>query len=79
MESPKLHSIRGRGAAHNPPNRFETLELVPDDDAFDPDAPGPRTQYLKDTTRTIVARNNSPDIGFETSINPYRGCEHGCV
>lgn len=66
---------RGRGAASNPPNRFEPLEVVSE-------GPGPErvaTTLLRDRTRSIVARNDSPDVGFETSVNPYRGCEHGCV
>jgi DNA repair photolyase len=71
--------VRGRGTGSNPPNRFERRILVPDPEAADPDAPLPRTQFLKDAARTIIARNDSPDVGFETSINPYRGCEHGCV
>jgi DNA repair photolyase len=75
----QVYSIRGRGAAHNPKNRFETLEVVLDDEARDPDDRGPRTQYLRDSTRSIIARNDSPDIGFDTSVNPYRGCEHGCI
>src|SRR5207253_923628 len=63
----------------NPPNRFETIHLEPDAD-FDPEQdPLPRTQFLKDNSSTIIAHNNSPDVGFETSINPYRGCEHGCI
>ena len=70
--------IRGRGASWNPQNRFERLEYVIDEDAEVDDAT-PRTIYLRDPTRTIIARNDSPDVGFETSINPYRGCEHGCV
>ncbi|HEX6306804.1 MAG TPA: PA0069 family radical SAM protein [Longimicrobiales bacterium] len=79
-----LYSIRGRGAAFNPPNRFEPVEIVPDGDTLDADLaedelPLPRTQFLRDTTRTILARNDSPDIGFSVSINPYRGCEHGCI
>ena len=37
------------------------------------------TQFFRDGTKTIIARNNSPDVGFETSLNPYRGCEHGCI
>jgi len=74
----QLYSIRGRGAAHNPKNRFESLEVVLDDEARDPDEK-PRTRYLRDTTRTIIAHNDSPDIGFTSSINPYRGCEHGCI
>jgi DNA repair photolyase len=79
-----LYPIRGRGAAYNPPNRFEPIEIVPDGDTLDDDIaadelPLPRTQFLRDTTKTIIARNDSPDIGFSASINPYRGCEHGCV
>ena len=42
-------------------------------------APGPTTKYYRDFTRTIIAHNESPDVGFESSINPYRGCEHGCI
>ena len=41
--------------------------------------PGPLTQFLPDATQSILAHNDSPDIGFDTSLNPYRGCEHGCV
>lgn len=77
--------LRGRGTAANPPNRFEPIELHPDGDAIDADLlelgelPSPRTVYLRDTTRTIIAYNDSPDIPFDASINPYRGCEHGCI
>jgi DNA repair photolyase len=72
--------VKGRGASWNPQNRFEKLEYVVDEDAHveeNPDAP--RTIYLRDPTRTIIATNDSPDIGFDASINPYRGCEHGCI
>ena len=73
-------SIKGRGAADNPPNRFEPIALEPDWDNVQPDdVPAPQTQFLRDTTRTIIVRNTSPDVGFEYSINPYRGCEHGCI
>src|SRR6478752_9604931 len=75
-------TIHGRGAAENPPNRFETIELEPDPDYVpDPDDPpiAPQTRFFRDTTRTIIAHNDSPDVGFEFSINPYRGCEHGCI
>lgn len=72
-------TIRGRGAAHNPPNRFETLSLVPDPEAAEPNDIKPPTQFLKDPSRSILSRNDSPDVGFEVSVNPYRGCEHGCV
>ena len=72
-------TVRGRGAAQNPPNRFEKIHLEPDED-WDPEENGvPRTQYFRDTTQTFINHNNSPDVGFETSINPYRGCEHGCI
>jgi len=70
--------IRGRGADANPPNRFEPLAYVPDADARDPDEPGPRTELFRDPSRTIIATNDSPDVGFDASVNPYRGCEHGC-
>jgi DNA repair photolyase len=72
--------IRGRGAADNPPNRFERTWTERDPDEADPDeAPSPVTQFLRDTSRTIIATNDSPDIPFEASVNPYRGCEHGCA
>jgi DNA repair photolyase len=67
-----------RGAASNPPNRFEHLTLERDAD-WDPEAdPLPRTQFLRDLSSTIIAYNDSPDIPFRASLNPYRGCEHGC-
>lgn len=71
--------IRGRGAAENPPNRFEALAYVRDLEEADPDDPAPETQFLKDPSRSLIAYNESPDVGFEASINPYRGCEHGCI
>jgi DNA repair photolyase len=81
---------RGRGAAANPANRFELVEIDLDGDWVDGEvrdageageewSRAGRTRYFRDHTRGIVARNQSPDIGFEASINPYRGCEHGCV
>jgi DNA repair photolyase len=72
-------SVRGRGAADNPRNRFEKLTVLPDPAMRDPDDPGPATRFYSDTSRTIIARNDSPDIGFDASVNPYRGCEHGCI
>lgn len=68
---------QGRGAGSNPLNRFERLEYVPDEE--EPPETRRSTIYLRDPSRTIIARNDSPDVGFETSVNPYRGCEHGCV
>jgi DNA repair photolyase len=71
--------LRGRGTDSNPANRFEQIIYERDPDANDDDEPAPTTQFYRDTTRTIIATNDSPDVGFEASINPYRGCEHGCV
>src|SRR6266516_4221557 len=77
--------IHGRGASWSPANRFERLRVdLTDIDVVDvdPDAEERRrraTQYFCDGTKSIITRNNSPDVGFETSLNPYRGCEHGCI
>lgn len=75
---------KGRGATRNLAGRFERHERVACDDGWgslDELAadPSPRTQVLVDHARRIVTANSSPDIPFERSINPYRGCEHGCV
>ncbi len=73
---------KGRGAASNTSGRFESEARVSLDDGWgSADAePAPlRTVLTPDATRTIIARNDSPDIGFDRSINPYRGCEHGCI
>jgi len=76
---------RGRGAGFNPPNRFAPehheieLETVEDDEDYMEGLRRPETQFLPDGSRSIIAENQSPDVGFEASINPYRGCEHGCV
>ena len=67
-------SIVGRGAAGNPRNRFERIEVEPDE----LEEVGPEAVYLREYSRSIIARNDSPDIGFDASINPYRGCSHGC-
>jgi DNA repair photolyase len=70
--------LRGRGAASNPANRFEKLSYQASD-WDDPEDPSSQTLFLKDDTRTIINYNDSPDVGFSASINPYRGCEHGCI
>jgi DNA repair photolyase len=75
--------MRARGAWSNPPNRFERLRYEPEpaDEPWGPDDEpphDPRTQLLRDPSRSIVATNTSPDVGFEASVNPYRGCVHGC-
>lgn len=71
---PPVPAPRGRGAAGNPANRFSRLEVIPE-------TPDERvaTTLLRDASRSIIARNNSPDVPFDASINPYRGCEHGCA
>lgn len=69
--------IRGRGAAGNPPNRFEPITI--ERDGWTEADPLPRTRFLRDHSRSVIARNDSPDIGFNVSVNPYRGCEFGCV
>ena len=77
--------IRGRGASWSPANRFEKLHVDVGDtdvvqvDEHDETQPRRETQFFRDGTKTIITRNNSPDVGFETSLNPYRGCEHGCI
>jgi DNA repair photolyase len=74
-----LIAIRGRGAPENPANRFERISYEPDPESFEEDQPAPRTQFFRDTTRRVIATNDSPDVGFTHSLNPYRGCEHGCI
>ena len=69
----------GRGASGNPANRFERLAFEPDPGAADADEPAVTTSFFRDATRRILARNDSPDVGFDVSVNPYRGCEHGCI
>ena len=75
---------KGRGAVSNPVHRFERDARERVDDGWpaqddDASTPGPATQVTVERARSIVSRNQSPDIGFDASINPYRGCEHGCV
>lgn len=73
-----LPKIKGRGSAENPANRFERIEYITADvgnEAKD----APKTIFYKDHSRAIISYNDSPDVGFEASINPYRGCEHGCI
>ncbi len=72
---------RGRAANINPSGRFETHQRLDLDDGWRilDDLPPFRTEIIHEKPRTLIARNESPDIAFERSINPYRGCEHGCV
>jgi DNA repair photolyase len=71
--------LRGRGSAANPPNRFELIAYERDPDSNPFEEPAPATLFFRDTSRSILVTNQSPDVGFEFSINPYRGCEHGCA
>jgi DNA repair photolyase len=70
---------KGRGSGGNPPNRFDRIHLEREEDYDDSEDAAPETQFFDDASGSIIARNDSPDIGFEASINPYRGCEHGCT
>src|SRR5271167_5135890 len=77
-----LRQRKGRGAASNASGRFEAEQRVAFDDGWGlaDEEPAPLSTTLSiESTRTIIARNDSPDIGFDRSINPYRGCEHGCI
>lgn len=86
VDAGRAAPVKGRGTSDNPANRFDVLhyEVDPDDDdalrarSDDFDAP-PQTLYLRDASRSILSTNQSPDVPFDTSVNPYRGCEHGCI
>src|SRR5246127_1387560 len=74
-------ALKGRGALSNPPVRFESTSVLKTDDGwYQEEVPAslPET-VLPDHAKSVIATNNSPDVGFEQSINPYRGCSHGCV
>ena len=80
-----MKKIKGRGAQSNPKNRFEKLSIVPDEfdytgeSDFEDIERKIETVFFKDDSKSLVSRNNSYDLNFNCSINPYRGCEHGCV
>lgn len=78
--------IPGRGARTNPANRFERISVVPDADFAELDEHGvpverrrPETQFYDDASNTVLTPNDSPDVGANWGLNPYRGCEHGCA
>ncbi|MEX0681443.1 MAG: PA0069 family radical SAM protein [Balneolales bacterium] len=71
-------SIRGRGSSSNPANRFDQLEVLPDPE-YSNEGISPATRFYNDDASDVIATNESPDIPFEASLNPYRGCEHGCI
>jgi hypothetical protein len=73
---------RGRGAVSNASGRFESRVSDAADDGWSVEDPSPpllKTTVTAEKARTIITRNDSPDVGFDRSINPYRGCEHGCI
>ncbi len=84
-QEPAPRQRKGRGATVNPPNRFERQEAAPFDDGWNTlaaefaELPPLPTTLIRDSSRSVIAWNQSPDIGFDRAVNPYRGCEHGCV
>lgn len=78
------HAFKGRGAAANPEGRFETVRHHAEDDGWHDantweEASRPRTEVTEEFARSVITRNDSPDIPFVQAMNPYRGCEHGCI
>ncbi|UPG90205.1 PA0069 family radical SAM protein [Luteibacter aegosomaticola] len=78
---PMIRAHKGRGAASNPEGRFETTRYQAEDDGWyrEEDDRRPATTVAQELARGVVSRNDSPDVGFDQAINPYRGCEHGCI
>ena len=76
-----IEAIKGRGSSEQPKNRYSTRHSQPVDDGWGtaPERTAPPTRLFPDRTITLITRNQSPDIGFDRSINPYKGCEHGCI
>ncbi len=78
---PQAH--KGRGAASNPEGRFESISHQAEDDGWHSELleerPRPQTQVTEECARSVITRNDSPDIHFTQALNPYRGCEHGCI
>src|SRR5262245_39414840 len=88
LESPAEEAVqvagerrRGRGAQSNASGRYEPVARIAFDDGWQnfEELPPFKTTVTIDSTRKIITRNDSPDISFDRSINPYRGCEHGCI
>ena len=83
--TPAAPTRKGRGAAVNPPNRFEPTATAPFDDGWSTldadlaELPPLPTTLTRDASRSVISYNQSPDLGFDRAVNPYRGCEHGCV
>lgn len=71
---------KGRGTAHNPYNRFAPSHSVAEDDGWYQEVPQTQgTEVRVEMAKSVISRNTSPDLPFDRSINPYRGCEHGCI
>ena len=70
--------FKGRGSAENPGNRFDKIDFVPSEEEI-AEGISPKTTFYQDTTKSVLTYNDSPDVGFNVGINPYRGCEHGCI
>ncbi|HEY9130198.1 MAG TPA: PA0069 family radical SAM protein [Dyella sp.] len=84
MTSTPPQAYKGRGAASNPEGRFETIRHHAEDDGWqhallDETQPRPRTKVTEERARSVISHNDSPDIRFSQALNPYRGCEHGCI
>lgn len=72
--------VRGRGALGNPHNRYAPTRTEAFDDGWDQEVPAcAATEVRQEQVRTAISHNRSPDVGFDRSVNPYRGCEHGCI
>lgn len=79
MNEDDKNPIRGRGASDNPANRFEGRYTDYDLDEDSGEKPAQETKLIRDDTKEILSKNDSPDIPFTYGLNPYRGCEHGCI
>lgn len=79
MSDVHQNPIRGRGSSDNPANRFEDSYLDYDLDEETGQKPSQKTKLIRDDTKEILSKNDSPDIPFTYGLNPYRGCEHGCI
>ena len=84
IKLPAQHTVKGRGACDNPAPRFADLTRIAVDDGWldeysDTPHTAVKTQILTDSSRSIISYNRSPDVPFDRSINPYKGCEHGCA
>jgi len=78
--SQPIPAPKGRATSTNPPTRFDPVKIELDLDALDPhELRQSRTKFFEDTSKSILVRNDSPDIGYTWGLNPYRGCEHGCI